>query len=157
MRKITIACIIILLTGCMQYATVSELRQSYSKREMHNLNRELSLVLNDVRRKSMECLQFSYVHVFRSGVNVSQNLTFYNVKAKMVGANKAEMTVQMDNKPRDAPGSGGMYVFLADMEKTAGDRVRMTLYGPSLSSWDPIFAAVKGWGEGKNIKCPETP
>jgi len=141
----------------MQYATVSELRQSYSKREMHNLNRELSLVLNDVRRKSMECLQFSYAHVFQSGVNVSQNLTVYNVKAKMVGANKAEMTVQMDNRPRGAAGSGGMYVFLADMEKTAGDRVRMTLYGPSLPSWEPIFAAVKGWGEGKNIKCPETP
>jgi len=153
MQKITIACIAILLAGCMQYATVSELRQSYSKREVHNLNRELSLVLNDVRRKSMECLQFSYAHVFRSGVTVSQNLTAYTVKAKMVSANKAEMTVQMGNKP----GSGGTYVFLADMEKTAGDRARMTLYGPSLSSWGPIFAAVKGWGEGKNIKCPETP
>jgi len=157
MRKLTIACIVILLAGCMQYATVSELRQSPSKREVHNLNRELSLVLNDVRRKSIECLQFSYAHVFQSGVNVSQNLTVYNVKAKMVSANKAEMTVQMDNKPRGAPGSGGSYVFLADMEKTTGDRVRMTLYGPSFFTWEPIFAAVKGWGEGKNIKCPETP
>jgi hypothetical protein len=52
---------------------------------------------------------------------------------------------------------GGYYVFVADMEKTAANKTRMTMYGSSFPTWRPIFDAVKGWGEGKNVKCPDTP
>jgi len=52
---------------------------------------------------------------------------------------------------------GGAYVFLADIEQITAAKTRVSMYGTSFPTWQPIFDAIKGWGEGKNIKCPDTP
>ncbi len=54
--------------------------------------------------------------------------------------------------------AGGYYVFLTDIERDGSNKTRLTQYGPSIfNAWQPIFDAVRGWGEGKNIPCPECP
>jgi hypothetical protein len=75
----------------------------------------------------------------------------------MRGKTKAEMYIQEEHIPA-AIGSpaGGAYVFLADM-KTSSSKTQMTIYSPSFPTWQPIVDAVKGWSEGKNIKCPDSP
>ena len=165
MRKLTVLVCAVLITSCTTPPrTASELREGkgsigLSKREAHDLNREFSLVVSDVRRKSMECLRFAYTtSVTQSGVPLPDRMTFYNVGVKVVGSSKAEMTMQQDRKPRASHDpEGGYYVFVADIEKIAASRTRMTMYGSSFPTWRPIFEAIKGWGEGKNVKCPETP
>jgi hypothetical protein len=76
----------------------------------------------------------------------------------MNGTNKAEMYLQEERIPQPvgAP-KGGAYMFLADMKQGTSGKTQMTLYGPSFATWQPIFDAVKGWSEGKNIKCPDSP
>jgi hypothetical protein len=166
MRKLMIMFCAVLLTACTTPPRTSqELREGngnsigLSKREAHDLKREFSLVVNDVRRESTECLRFAYTtSVTQGGVPLPDRMTFYNVSVKMIGSGKAEMTMQQDRKPRAKHDpEGGYYVFVADIEKIAANRTRMTMYGSSFFTWRPIFEAIKGWGEGKDIKCPETP
>lgn len=166
MKKVLILICALVITACSTPPrTASELRDGkgsamgLTKKETHVINRQFAKVVRDVEKKSMKCLRFAYSQTTtHGGVHTSQGTKFYNPKVTSVGRGKVEMTMQWDRLPRAKHDpEGGYYVFLADIEKISKSKTRMTMYGSSFSTWKPIFAAVKGWGQGKNIKCPETP
>lgn len=166
MRRLAVLfCALFLVSCTTPPRTSGELREGkgrsmgLSKREAHELNREFSAVVNDVKRKSTECLRFAYTtSTTQGGTALPNRTTFYNVGLKMLGNGKAEMTMQQDRRPRAKHDpEGGYYVFVADIERIAAKKTRMTIYGSSFPTWRPIFEAVKGWGEGKNVACPDTP
>ena len=130
---------------------------SMIKEESHAVNRDLSTVVKDLDRKSQQCLQFGYSSTTRAGAAQRSNTVVYHPHVRMKGKDKAEMYIQEEHIPA-AVGSpkGGAYVFLADLKASAA-KTQMTMYGPSFPTWQPIFDAVKGWSEGKNIKCPDSP
>lgn len=162
---IAILCITVLSACTTPPRTAGELRDGkgnsigLSKKETHDINKKFSSVVKNLKRKSEECLRFSYSTTSNYlGTVRSHGTTLYNENVKVVSKGKAEMTVQKDRMPRaDHDPEGGYYVFLTDIKATSANKVRLTMYGPSFSTWQPIFNAVKGWAEGKNIKCPETP
>ena len=165
MRKAIILFGVVLLASCSTPPkTVTEFRAAmlggaaFSKQETHNINREFSVVVSDVKRKSTECLNFGYTRTTRYGVNMSQTTDIYHPRVRVVGNSKAEMTMQIERLPKStsAP-EGGYYVFLADIQKTGADKTRMAMYGSSFPTWQAIFDAIKGWAEGKNVKCPDSP
>jgi len=165
MKNMLILICVIFITACTTLPkTSSELRKGtsamgLSKTESHVVNRGFSSVVRDVEKKSMKCLRFAYSQSSTYGnVHMSHGTKFYNTKVVKAASSKAEMTMQWDRLPRaEHDPDGGYYVFLADIEKISQSKTRMTMYGSSFSTWQPIFDAVKGWGQGKNIKCPESP
>ena len=159
-----LVCAVFLASCATAPKTVSEFREAmikrpaFSKQEVHDISRDFSSVVNDVKRKSTECLQFGFRTTTQWGSNVSQTTSVFRPRVQVVGVGKAEMTMQMERQPKssNAP-EGGAYVFLADIGRATPAKTRITMYGTSFPTWQPIFDAIKGWSEGKNIKCPDTP
>jgi len=166
MRWVLIVCAAPWLSSCAAAPkTVGEFRAAmsqgpaFTKQEAHDINREFSLVVKDVERKSKECLNFGYNRTQSTGIGTHHTTTIvYHPRVRMAGEGKAEMFLQMEHIPK-AIGSpdGGAYIFLTDIKKTSPSKTHMNMYGPSFPTWRPIFNAVKGWGEGKNVKCPGVP
>lgn len=165
MRNLMIFVVTILLASCVAAPkTVSEFRQvmqnrpAFMKEESHVINRELSVIERDLGRKSKECLQFGYSTSTRSGASARNNTVVYHPHIRTNGKNKAELFIQEERTPQPvgAP-KGGAYIFLADLKQITSSKTQMILYGPSFPTWQPIFDAIKGWSEGKNIKCPDSP
>jgi hypothetical protein len=165
MQNFLILIVAILLASCAPAPrSVAEFRQAMlgrpamMKQESHTVNRELSVVVNDLGRKSKECLQFGYSSTTRAGASARSNTVVYHPHIRMNGKNKAEMFIQEEHIPQPVGSpKGGAYIFLADMKQATSAKTQMTLYGPSFPTWQPIFDAIKGWSEGKNIKCPDSP
>jgi hypothetical protein len=124
-----------------------------SKRGTHLIDREFSLVVRDVERRSKECLDTAYT--VTSGPYGAQNSTFNRVSMKAVGSGKAVLTIQWDRMPRASHDpDGGYYLFVADINKTQASKTSITIYGSKYYPWESAYDAIKGWGEGKNIRCP---
>jgi hypothetical protein len=165
MQKLMVFVVTILLASCVPAPkSVGEFREAMRgrptmmKEESHNINRELSSVVKDVERKSKECLQFGYSTSTRAGASARTNTVVYHPHTRTTGKNKAEMYIQEEHIPHPVGSpKGGAYVFLADMKQVTSAKTQMTMYGPSFPTWQPIFDAIKGWSEGKNIKCPDSP
>jgi len=165
MQKLVILLVPFLFASCVPAPkSVNEFREamqshpSMMKEESHAVNRDLSVVVKDLDRKSKECLQFGYKSTTRAGASARSNTVVYHPHVRMSGKAKAEMFIQEEHIPA-AIGSpkGGAYVFLADMKQASSSKTQMTIYSPSFPTWQPIIDAVKGWSEGKNIKCPDSP
>ncbi len=165
MRKLIILVVPCLLASCVPAPkSVNEFREAMQshpammKEESHTINRNLSVVVKDLERKSKECLQFGYASTTRAGASSRTNSVVYHPHVRMSGKAKAEMFIQEEHIPA-AVGSpkGGAYVFLADIKEASSSKTQMTIYSPSFPTWQPIIDAVKGWSEGKNIKCPDSP
>jgi len=165
MQKSVILLIPFLFASCVPAPkSVNEFREAMQshpammKEEQHNINRELSIVVKDLERKSKECLQFGYSASTRAGASARTNTVVYHPHTRITGKNKAEMYIQEEHIPQPAGSpKGGAYVFLADMKQMSSSKTQMTIYSPSFPTWQPIIDAVKGWSEGKNIKCPDSP
>jgi len=159
MQAIMILCCALWLASCTTPArTVGELRlaKSAMTKEEFTINREYAQVVSDVRRKSAACLEISLTKTAQNGGTISQSYVMYHPKVKTVGNGKAEMTLQWDRLPRakhDPP--GGYYIFLTDIERVAPNKTRLTQYGSSYFTSHTTFDAVKAWGEGKNLACPD--
>lgn len=165
MRKLVISAVLLLFAACVPAPkSVNEFREAMQshpammQEESHTASRNLSAVVKDLDRKSRECLQFGYASTTRSGAAQRSNTVVYHPHVKMRGQAKAEMYIQEEHIPAavGAP-KGGAYVFLADMKQASSGKTQMTIYSPSFSTWQPIVDAVKGWSDGKNIKCPDSP
>ncbi len=159
MQATMIMCCTLWLASCTTPArTISELRLAKSSmiKEEFTINREYAQVVSDVRRKSAACLELRISKTVQNGVNYSQNTFIYHPKVKTVGNGKAEMTLQWDRLPRaEHDPSGGYYIFLTDIERVAPNKTRLTQYGSSYFTSHTTFDAVKAWGEGKNLACPD--
>ena len=165
MQRLMIACCAVLLASCAAAPkTVTEFRAAmiqkpaFTKQEVHVINREFSVVVKNVERKSKECLGFGYTTTTTAGVGSRQSTVVYHPHVKVVGDGTAEMIMQMEHIPK-AIGSpeGGAYVFLTDIKKMSATKTRITMYGTSFPTWEPIFSAIKGWAEGESVKCPDSP
>ncbi len=165
MRRPMLLSGVILLVSCAtppkstsEFRTAMLAGPAFSKQEGHQIDRDFSLVVSDVKRKSTECLNFGYTRTAGYGGNISQTTDVYHPRMKVVGNGKAEMTMQIERLPKSASApEGGYYVFLADIQKIGADKTRMTMYGSSFPTWQAIFDALRGWAEGRNVKCPDTP
>ncbi len=165
MRILIVLVILHLFASCAPAPkSVSEFREAmqghpaYMKEESHAVHRTLPVVVKDLERKSKECLQFGYQSTTRAGASARSNTVVYHPHVRMQGKTKAEMYLQEERIPAaiGAP-EGGAYVFLADMKQVSSGTTQMTIYSPSFPTWQPIIDAVKGWSEGKNVKCPDSP
>ena len=165
MQKIMAFVVMLLLASCAPAPkSIGEFREAMSghpammKEESHNINRDFSVIVKDVERKSKECLQFGYSTSTRAGASARTNTVVYHPHIRMNGKNKAEMFIQEEHIPQPAGSpKGGAYIFLADIKQVTFAKTQIIMYGPSFPTWQPIFDAIKGWSEGKNIKCPDSP
>lgn len=166
MRKMSLLLFILsIFTSCTTLPRTSgELRQGttawgLTKTESHVIKRQYSLTLSDIKKNAMKCLNFSYSQSsYYGNTYMAQGTKVYNPKVVNTGPGKAEMTMQWERLPRNNHDpEGGFYIFLADIEKISRHKTRLTMHGSTFTTWDPIFSAVKGWGEGKDVACPETP
>lgn len=164
MHRSTVLLILLFLSACVpapqsvtEFRAAMQSHPSMMDEETHTVNRDLSSVVGDLDRKSKQCLQFGYQSSTRAGASARTNTVVYHPHVRMRGQGKAEMYIQEEHIPA-AVGSpkGGAYIFLADL-KAVSSKTQMTIYSPSFPTWRPIVDAVKGWSEGKNVKCPDSP
>ena len=164
-HRLVIGCCIVGLASCATAPkTVSEFRTAVSQgtafmtQETHNINREFSIVVKNVESKSKECLGFGYTTRTTAGASLRQTTVTYHPTVKVVGNGKAEMFMQEKRTPQPVGSpEGGAYIFLADINRVSATQTRVTMYGPSFPTWKPIFRAIKGWAEGENVNCPNSP
>ena len=163
--RLVIGCCVVGLASCAAAPkTVSEFRTAviqgaaFMTQETHNINREFSAVVKNVGSKSKECLGFGYTTSTTAGASSRQTSVTYRPTVKVVGNDKAEMFMQEKRTPQPIGSpEGGAYIFLADINRVSDTNTRITMYGPSFPTWKPIFRAIKGWAEGENVKCPDSP
>lgn len=167
MKRMLVLFASVLLASCAAAPqSVKEFRDAmsagpaFTKQESHDINRGFSDVVRDIDRKSMECLRFGWTATTRnlSGAVSRESTVVFHPHVRVIGGNTAEMIMQMEHVPK-AVGSpdGGAYVFLADIKQMGAGKTHMIMYGSSFPTWQPIFDAVKGCGEGKNVACPDSP
>jgi hypothetical protein len=161
MRNIVLICAAaFLLNGCAPAPkNVKEFRDAmskgaaFSKQETHIINRSFSEVHANVKRKSNECLHLGFTRSTTTNGMTHQSTMKFIPNVESTGKGKSALSIRMTNR---GPKEGG-YVFLADMETVAPNKTRMVMYGSSFPTWQPIFDAVRGWGAGRNVRCPDTP
>ena len=160
MNKIIVIFVAMVIIGCAPAPkTVKEYREAmskgpaFTKHEKHIIKRSFPDVLADVKRKSKECLNLGFTRsTTRNGMTHQSTMNFIpNIEPTEKG--KSALTIRMTNR---GPNEGA-YVFLADMETIEPNKTQMVMYGSSFPTWQPIFDAVRGWGGGQNVPCPDTP
>ena len=163
--RLIILCSIASIASCVTVPkTANEFRaavikgSAFTTKETHKINRPFSAVIKNVRRKSKKCLGFGYTMRTTIGASSRQSTVTYHPTFKILGKGKAQMFMREKRSPRPTrQPKGGTYIFVADINRISRSKTRITMYGPSISRWKPIFNAVKAWGKGKNIQCPDSP
>jgi hypothetical protein len=165
MQKAMILFGAMLLASCATVPkSVSEFRDAMSnhpafmKEEAHDIDLEIAVVVKNVESKIKECFQAGPAVVTRPALAVIDNSVVYHTQIRMAGEDKAEMFIQEESIHQSAGlPEDGSYIFLADFKQIAPSQTRLTMYGPSISTWKPIFEAIKGWGVRQNTQCPNLP
>jgi hypothetical protein len=163
--RLVIGCCVVVLASCAAAPkTVSEFRTavtqgaSFMTHETYIINREFPVVVKNVGDKSKECLGFGYTTRTTVGTSSRQTNVTYHPTVKLISNGKAEMFLQEKRTPQPIGSpEGGAYIFLADINRVSETNTRITMYGPTFPTWTPIFSAIKGWAEGKSVKCPDSP
>ena len=154
------------MAGCgTMPQTAEEFRQAVpgamtAKVETFEVDRPFSDVASTFKEKGPECLNKTVTMTSttpgRYGPVVSTYTVTYNPTVRIT-EDKAELHVQhhTDNtvKVYEEP-EGGYFLLVADAYPVNENRTRIDLYCPAIGS-KALIKAVKGWGTGENIGCPD--
>jgi hypothetical protein len=80
---------------------------------------------------------------YKPTVRVTEN------KAELHVQHHTDSTVRVHKEPE-----GGYFLLVADAYPVSENKTRVDLYCPTMGH-DALIKAVKGWGTGENIGCPD--
>ena len=154
-----------LLAACVQMPqTAEEFRKAVpgammTKTESYEVNRPMQAVGATFRKRAPECLGVQVRTVSQTTTSYQNILTTYTPTVVVTGE-RAELHVQQLHKgggviyPQKPP-EGGVYILVVDATPVSSNRTRVQLYGPSLSAYDVLYRAIRGWATGDNLGCPD--
>jgi hypothetical protein len=154
------------LAGCgTMPQTADEFRKAVpgaltGKVETFDVERPFSAVAETFEEKGPECLNKTVSTTSTTPGKYGPVVSTYTVTYKptvRVTENKAELHVQQhtDNslKVHEEP-EGGYFLLVADAYPVSENKTRVDLYCPAMGH-QALIKAVKGWGTGENIGCPD--
>jgi hypothetical protein len=130
-----------------------------TKTDTYEVNRSVQAVGATFRQKAPECLGVQVRTVSQTSTSYQNILTTYKPTVVVTGE-RAELHVQQLHKgggviyPQKPP-EGGVYLMVVDAYPVSSNRTRIQLYGPSLSAYDVLYRAIRGWATGENLGCPD--
>jgi hypothetical protein len=130
-----------------------------TKTDTYEVNRSTQAVGATFKQRAPECLGVQVRTVSQTSTSYQNILTTYTPTVVASGQ-RAELHLQQLHKgggviyPQKPP-EGGVYIFVADATPVSANRTRIQLYGPSLSAYDVLYRAVRGWASGENLGCPD--
>ncbi len=151
------------LSGCAisHPQTAEEFRQAvpgaaFAMVETFEVERAYRDVSKTFQQMAPKCLNVSITTTSRTYMSYQVIVTDYKPTVR-VTPERTELHVQQHHakgvlKVSKEP-DGGYYLLVADAYP-AGNKTKVTLYGPSMGH-DPLIKGVKGWASGKNVGCPD--
>lgn len=130
-----------------------------TKTDSYEVNRSVQAVGTTFRQRAPECLGVQVRTVSQTTTSYQNILTTYKPTVVVTGE-RAELHVQQLHKgggviyPQKPP-EGGVYLMVVDAYPVSSNRTRIQLYGPSLSAYDVLYRAIRGWATGENLGCPD--
>ena len=127
------------------------------KMETFVVERSLGEVYAILQKRVMKCLD---VEVKRSGFVGNQmevSSSDYNPTLRKVGADKAELSLQVVHRPRGIGPTippGGLYIMAADVRSTGKGRTEVVLYRPTMGYKD-LTRTLRQWTAGEDADCPK--
>jgi hypothetical protein len=156
----------IVMTGCATMPqTAEEFRKAVpgamtAKVETFEVDRPFSEVAQIFKERGPECLNKTVTTTSTTPGQYGPVVSSYTVTYKptvQVTQSKAELQVQQhtDNavKVYQEP-EGGYFLLVADAYPVNEGRTRLDLYCPAIG-YSALIKAVKGWGTGENVGCPD--
>lgn len=140
---------------------VTQSQHAQNKHESYEVNRPFSAISKTLKKKSEECLHYSFDRTFsyRMGMTTGANISHITyVPTFKTSGDKAELHVQMDITG-DAtvlgnPPKGGMYVMIADLARKSENTTQIELYYSSYKA-AILPTTIKNWIDGKTEGCPD--
>ena len=130
-----------------------------TKTDSYEVNRSMQAVGATFRQRAPECLGVQVRTVSQTSTSYQNILTTYKPTVVVTGE-RAELHLQQLHKgggviyPQKPP-EGGVYIIVVDAYPVSSNRARIQLYGPSLSAYDVVYRAIRGWATGENLGCPD--
>ncbi|HAS54356.1 MAG TPA: hypothetical protein DCS42_09630 [Nitrospiraceae bacterium] len=160
MKKTIIFIAVIMLPGCVTPPQTSqELREGVmagkmmTKMDHKDVNRPVNAVFNDVKKNADKCFNVRVTGLTPGTYGSQTQSSTYRSRSRMTGKTKGEMVMQMQARASGKMPEGGYFVLLADIEGTAANTTRVTVYGSSVGYGD-VFEAIFEWAQGKDRSCP---
>lgn len=154
------------LTGCVQVPqTSSEFRQAVqggafmSRTHSDIVPQPFELVIANVRKYALPCLERTQTSVVMSSSpgDMSSGMVIYRPKLHLVGAQSAELTLQMGPKtPGIKAPPDGPFIMLADIQSlSVQGETRLTIYGRTTPKERALAdESLPAWARGIPAKCP---
>jgi hypothetical protein len=166
MQKVHAVVLAVLLSACVAMPqNPDDFRKAVSggatltKTDSYEVSRSVKAVGATFRQRGPECLSVQVRTVSQTSTSYQNILTTYKPTV-VVNGERAELHLQQLHKgggviyPQTPP-EGGVYIIVADAVPLSSNRTRIQLYGPSLSAYDVVYRAIRGWATGDNLGCPD--
>jgi hypothetical protein len=163
---VVVAGLLAAITGCVTMPqTADEFRNAVpgaltGKVETFEVDRPFSAVAETFKTKGPECLNKTVSVTSTTPGQYGPVVSTYTVTYKptvVVNKNRAELHVQhhTDNtlQVHKEP-AGGYFLLVADAYPVGKNKTRVDLYCPAVGH-KALIKAVKGWGTGENVGCPD--
>ncbi|HET6374090.1 MAG TPA: hypothetical protein VFG76_12345 [Candidatus Polarisedimenticolia bacterium] len=126
------------------------------KMETLVVERSFDEVYKTLESRTSPCLDIEVQRTAYVGY-VERSSSDYNPALKRLGADRAEFTLQVVNRPRGVghtPPPGGLYILAADFKRAGPSRTEVVLYRPTIGFKD-ITKSLMQWAEGSDTDCPK--
>jgi hypothetical protein len=124
------------------------------------LGRPLREVADAFRKKAPECLDLTATATLKTITSFREIIRTYVTTYKptvVESAQRVELHVQWRTQGEihlSPPPAGGAYRLVVDAYPLEGERTRLQWFAPSAAD-DFLVHAVRGWGTGENMQCPD--
>jgi len=163
MKRILILILAGLVTGCVTPPqTVDELREgvkkgaAFTKMEKQEVMQSFNKTFEAIKINADKCLNVTVTGSTPGTYGPVVSSIRYRSHSTKTGKNTAEMVLQQDARATGKMPEGGYFVMLTDMESTASNHTRLTIYGGS-TGYDNVYTSILAWAQGQKIGCPKFP
>lgn len=163
MKRTVVLLSALLLAGCVTPPqTVEELRvgvksgAAMTKIEQKEIKRPFAATFHAIKRHANKCLNVAVTGSTPGRYGPVVESVRYRSHSKMTSHETGEMILQMDKKATGKMPPGGYYVMLTDIERTAKNITKVTVYGASFG-YGKVFDSIFAWARGRSKKCPKFP
>lgn len=160
MRTLLTAGLLMLLAGCVTPPqTPDELRNgvrggaAMTQMKTAEVDRPLPAAFKNLKTRADKCLNVTIVGSTPGTHGPVVESTTFRSSSRMIGTDRGETLLQMDNRATGRMPQGGYYVLVADTEALSGRKTRVTVYGASMG-YDGVFESIVAWSAGKSHDCP---
>jgi hypothetical protein len=164
MRRVLVLATAAIVAGCQTSApTRDEFKkgvQGYPSLAItgsHASSRRFEDVVATLERKWKQCYSVQTTTTRSQGGMTTMNYKdTLHPRVRRVNASLVEMTLQVTTEGMimlSKVPEGGDFVVALDVERTAGNKAKLTWYSGSLGGWKAAWERNKQWSDGKDVAC----